>query len=196
MVDCLRAILGWVHPCLHYLEHEDRVGFYKSGVDDVALEVDETLRNERRNDMRGRNRRQAKRLEFVDQIAVAVANSDDLRRKLNGGYRNDALLGGAQRLEAIVTVADDARNSRRLKLDAHVPGHGHHIGAALVRRREHHDRAGLKHLVDPGKSEVLHDIGFSLRRQSTSPFCARREEPAFGVEKGKAGNCGSIWSTV
>ena len=148
MVNGPRILLRPVQPCLYNLEHKDGVGVDESGVDDPAFEVGEALRNERRGNARGRNRRQAEGLELVDPIAVTVADSDDLLRKLNGGDCDDALLRRPQRLETEVSVAYDTRYPRWLELDTHVPGHGHHIGAALVRGREHHDGPGLEQLVN------------------------------------------------
>jgi len=71
-----------------------------------------------------------------------------LCRQLQRRNGDHALFRRPQRGKAVIGVADDTGNQRRFKLDHHVPGHRHDVGAALVGGRQQDYRARFEQLID------------------------------------------------
>ena len=67
-----------------------------------------------------------------------------------GGDVDRAFLRDPQGLKTVVAVTDDAADERWLKVNHHVPGHGHDVGLVLPRRCEEHNRPRFEQAVHQG----------------------------------------------
>ena len=148
MVDGLWMLLGRVCPGFDHFKNEEIVLVDEMSIDHLAFKVGEALGHQRRRDTLGWCWRQTKSLELVHISPRAVTDTHDLGRKFrrwNGDY---SLFRRPQSTKAVIGVADDTGNHRRLKLDHHVPGHRHHIGMTLVSGRQQDYRTRFEQLVD------------------------------------------------
>jgi hypothetical protein len=112
--------------------------------------------------------------ELVHAAPGAVAARHHLRRELRGRDVEHALARGLQRREAEVASADHAADQRRLEVHHRVPGHRHHVGAALVARGYKKDRAGFEQAVDLVERQGvlphgLFTVGYTCRQAKASP---------------------------
>ena len=148
MVDGLGILLRGVGPSLEYFKDEKIVPVYETSITHLAFEIRETLGYERRRHAFGWHRRQTKRLELLHVAARTVADFHNFGRQLQCRNGDHALFRRPQCGKAVIGAADDTGNQRRFKLDHHMPGHRHDVGAALVGGRQQDHRARFEQLVD------------------------------------------------
>src|ERR1035438_8640511 len=166
VVNGLRIPLRRVDPGLEDLQNEEIELVNEPGIDHLAFEIGETLGHQRRRYAFGWRLRQTESLELVYIAARAVTDSDDFGGQFQRWKSNHALFGCPQRGKAVIGVADDTGHQRRFKLDHHMPGHGHDVGAALAGGREQDHRAGFEQLVDLRQRQILHHVCNSWTRSA------------------------------
>jgi hypothetical protein len=126
----------------------------------MAFEVGIALANQRRLYLGGGLWREAEFFEFVDLVAVAIADADDRVGHVGRRNINDALPAAADHLKADIGFGDDAADKRGRELDDGVPAHGHDVGPALPGRADEDDGAGLEELADVLHGEIAFHVGF------------------------------------
>lgn len=142
MVDGLGVVLRRVRPGFQHLDDKEVVSVDKAGVGYLAFEIGKTFGHERRRYALRRRGRQSERDKFVDVAARAVADIHDFGRQFQRRDGDDAFTGCPQRGKAVIGAADDTTDQWRLKLDHHMPGHRHDVGAAMAggRQEDHRSR--------------------------------------------------------
>ena len=148
MVNGLRILPCRVRPSLEHLQNEEIEFVDEMRIDHLAFEVGEALRNQGRRYTLGWHLRQAKSLELIDIAARAITDTYDDMRQLLRRYSDYALFRCTQRSKAVIGVANDTSYQRRFKLDHHMPGHCHDVGATLADGRQQNNRSGFEQLVD------------------------------------------------
>ena len=151
MMQCSREFDGCVDVGFYYFEDEEVVGGDQLCIDELALKVCIALFDHGRADQGGRYGCQAELLELVHVAARGVSAAYHRTRYLLGGNVNDAFLAGAKAFKAVIVLAHDATDKRRLEFHHGVPGHGHDVRFVAVNGCDHDDRAGLKKGVDLGQ---------------------------------------------
>src|ERR1035441_6449055 len=149
MVDGLRVLLHRISPGFDDFQYEEVELADETGIDHLAFKVGEAFGHQRRRHTLGWRRRQAESLELVHVPSRAIANTHDLGCQFNRWNGDNALSHRSQRSEAVIGVADDTGDQRRLELYHHVPGHRHDVGSALVGGRQEDHWTRFKQLVDP-----------------------------------------------
>src|SRR5664280_408099 len=148
MVDGLGILLRGVGPSLEYFKDEKIVPVHETSITHLALEIRKTLGDQRRRHALGWHPRQTQRFELLHVAARAVADFHNFGRQLQRRNGDHALFRRPQRGKTEIGVADETGNQRRFKLDHHMPGHRHDVGAALVGGRQQDHRARFEQLID------------------------------------------------
>ena len=171
VVNGLRILLCWVDPGLEDLQNEEFELVNETGIDHLALEVGETTGHQRRRYTLGWRLRQTESLQLVYIAARAVADSHDYGRQFQPRNGNHALFRSQQCGKAVIGIADDTGNQRRFKLDHHMLGHRHDVGAALVGGRQQNHRTGFEQLVDFRQRQIFHDVRGSRTQSARMVGC-------------------------
>jgi ketosteroid isomerase-like protein len=157
MMQGLGILLPRIDPRREDLEDEQVVPAHQRAVDRPAFEVGEALDDQGRRDALGGCDRQPECREFVDIAPGGVADLHDLPCQSPGRDCDHALARRTQGGEAVVGLAHDAGDARRLELDHHVPRHRHDVGAAaFAPGREQHHGPRLDERVDLAQGKGRH----------------------------------------
>lgn len=138
-------VLGFlrrIDPGFQLLENEQIVLIHQTTVGHLALEIGETLCDQRGCNMFCWYRRQLKSFKLRNVAARAITDIHDILREVRGRNSDDAPFCRPQRRKAVIGLADDAGNKRWLKLDHHMPRHRHDVGTAVAGGGQQHDGPG------------------------------------------------------
>jgi|ERR1017187_41388 nucleotide-binding universal stress UspA family protein len=144
MVDCLWILSCPIDPSLQDLQNEEIEPVDETSIDYLAFEIREAFSHEGRRHALGSHRRQSKSLEFVHVTTRTVAYRHYFARQFKCRNSDHAFLCRLQSGKAVISVADNTCDKRRLEFNHRVPGHCHDIRASLVSGRQQGHWAGFK----------------------------------------------------
>ena len=159
IVERSRILGGDGHVGFQHFEDEEIVGLHQTRVGNSTFQVRETFSDQRRGHFRAGHGSQVKAFEFIDHIAIAIADAHHLIDQVSCGNIDHAFPAVPNHREADIVLGDDATDERRGKFDDRMPAHRHDIAFPLPSGTDQDDGSRFEKLPDPGNREVFFGVG-------------------------------------